>query len=94
MREFLEDAHQHHDAGIGRAQASARQTELPKRFYKETGVAETPEGFTVTLDGRPPRTPGITWRTCSWCTPTTCRIASSPPSWLASGPLRASTSTR
>ena len=61
MREFLEDAHRHHDAGIGRAQASARQSDLPKRFYKETGVGESKGeggGFTVTLDGRPTRTPG------------------------------------
>src|SRR5262249_12048891 len=30
---------------------------LRKRFYKDVGVAEAPEGFAVTLDGRPVRTP-------------------------------------
>lgn len=58
MRDFLEDAHQHRDAGFGRAQPHARPEDLPKRFYKTVAVAETPEGFAVTLDGRPTRTPG------------------------------------
>jgi len=31
--------------------------ELPKRFYREAGVREEPEGFVLTLDGRPARTP-------------------------------------
>ncbi|MBO0902496.1 ATP12 family chaperone protein [Jiella sonneratiae] len=31
--------------------------ELPKRFYKEVTLAETPAGFAVELDGRPVRTP-------------------------------------
>ncbi|MCF1742930.1 ATP12 family chaperone protein [Paradevosia shaoguanensis] len=57
MREFLEDAFQHRDDGYGRAQKHAKQ-ELPKRFYKETGVVPVEGGFTVTLDGRPTRTPG------------------------------------
>ncbi|WP_371877270.1 ATP12 family chaperone protein [Alsobacter ponti] len=30
---------------------------LPRRFYKEAGVAATPTGFVLTLDGRPARTP-------------------------------------
>jgi len=59
VREFLEDAHAHRDDGYGRAQKHARADELPKRFYKETGVAPAEGGgFTVTLDGRPTRTPG------------------------------------
>lgn len=29
----------------------------PKRFYREAGLAETPGGFQLTLDGRPARTP-------------------------------------
>jgi chaperone required for assembly of F1-ATPase len=29
-----------------------------KRFYKEVGVCELPEGFGVTLDGKPIKTPG------------------------------------
>jgi len=31
--------------------------ELPRRFYKEVGVATRPEGETLLLDGRPARTP-------------------------------------
>lgn len=57
MREFIEDAHQHRDDGYGRAQKHVR-SELPKRFYTEAGVAPVEGGFTVTLDGRPTRTPG------------------------------------
>ena len=58
MRDFIEDAHKHRDDGYGRAQKHARADELPKRFYNETGVAPAEGGFTVTLDGRPTRTPG------------------------------------
>lgn len=57
MREFLEDADKHRDAGLGRSQKPKRE-DLPKRFYKETGVGVVDGGFTVTLDGRPTRTPG------------------------------------
>ena len=59
MREFLEDAHQHRDDGYGRAQKHAGPDELPKRFYKETGIGTAEGGFTVTLDGRTTRTPGL-----------------------------------
>lgn len=58
MRDFLEDAEQHRDAGRGRASAGSLATELPRRFYRETGVAPAEGGFAVTLDGRPTRTPG------------------------------------
>lgn len=64
MREFLEDADSHRDDGYGRAQ-HLNKVELPKRFYKEVGVAPAPlgvapasGGFAVTLDGKTPRTPG------------------------------------
>src|SRR4029077_7182479 len=30
---------------------------LKKRFYRDVGVAAAPEGFAVTLDGRPVKTP-------------------------------------
>ncbi|MCJ2137140.1 ATPase [Methylobacterium sp. J-026] len=30
---------------------------LPQRFYKQAGVSEGPEGFRLTLDGRPANTP-------------------------------------
>jgi len=58
MRDFLEDAHQHRDAGFGRAQPGKRADELPKRFYKDVGVTALADGFAVTLDGRKTRTPG------------------------------------
>jgi hypothetical protein len=57
MREFIEDALSHSDDGLGRAQKPAR-AQLPKRFYKATGVGVVDGGFTVTLDGRATRTPG------------------------------------
>jgi chaperone required for assembly of F1-ATPase len=31
----------------------------PKRFWKEAAFAHTPEGFAVTLDGRPAKTPAV-----------------------------------
>jgi chaperone required for assembly of F1-ATPase len=57
MRDFLEDALNHRDDGYGRAQKHVKQ-ELPKRFYTEAAVAPVEGGFTVTLDGRPTKTPG------------------------------------
>lgn len=57
MRELLDDAHANREAGLGRAQAPKR-ADLPKRFYKDVGVAETNAGYAVSLDGRSPRTPG------------------------------------
>ena len=57
MRDQLEEAHRHRDDGYGRAQ-HLNQVELPKRFYKEVGVAPVEGGFAVTLDGRQVRTPG------------------------------------
>jgi chaperone required for assembly of F1-ATPase len=58
MREFLEDAHEHREDGYGRAQAHAKG-QLPKRFYKEVGVKPLEGGYSVTLDGKSPRTPGM-----------------------------------
>ena len=57
MRDQLEDAQKHIDDGYGRAQ-HANRVELPKRFYKDVGVAPVDGGFVVTLDGRQVRTPG------------------------------------
>ena len=59
MRDFIEDAHQHRDDGVGRVQARDK-VELPKRFYKTAVIAPIEGGFTVTLDGKPTRTPGRT----------------------------------
>jgi len=57
MRDFLDEADRHREDGLGRANAGLKP-ELPKRFYREAGVAAVEGGFTVTLDGRPTRTPG------------------------------------
>lgn len=57
MRDILEDAHAHRDAGIGRNDA-ADAKKLPKRFYTEVTVTERGDGFAVLLDGRVTKTPG------------------------------------
>jgi chaperone required for assembly of F1-ATPase len=57
MRDQLEDAHRHQDDGYGRAQ-HLNKVELPKRFYKTVDVARSDDGYAITLDGRPVRTPG------------------------------------
>lgn len=41
---------------LAAARASTQRV-LPRRFYREAGVAERPEGFALVLDGRPARTP-------------------------------------
>lgn len=57
MREILDDALAHRDAGKGRQDAAdARQ--LPRRFYKKVEVAEKDGDFAVFLDGRVTKTPG------------------------------------
>lgn len=43
-----------------RMPSTPRKPELPKRFYTEVSVAETPAGFEIRLDGRPVRTPART----------------------------------
>ncbi|MET3925124.1 ATP12 family protein [Devosia sp. 2618] len=57
MRDQLDDIQKNLDAGYGRAQ-HLNKVELPKRFYKDVGVAPVDGGFVVTLDGRQVRTPG------------------------------------
>lgn len=57
MRDQLEDALKNQEFGYGQAQ-HMNQIELPKRFYKQVDVARTDEGYAVTLDGKPVRTPG------------------------------------
>ncbi|RDE09779.1 ATP12 family chaperone protein [Pelagibacterium lacus] len=56
MRDFLEDALQHLDAGAGRQQRD-RLVELPKRFYTLVEVEERDGAFVVTLDRRVTKTP-------------------------------------
>jgi chaperone required for assembly of F1-ATPase len=57
MREFLEEAEAHRKDAYRDAQKHAGR-QLPKRFYKEVGVAPVAGGFAVTLDGKTPLTPG------------------------------------
>lgn len=40
-----------------RSARAGADTALPKRFYREAGIAETADGFALVLDGRPARTP-------------------------------------
>lgn len=56
MREFLEDALKHQDAGAGRQQRD-RLVELPKRFYDSVDVKEESGVYTVTLNNRVTKTP-------------------------------------
>lgn len=56
MREFLEDALSHQDAGAGRQQKD-RLVELPKRFYDSVEVREDDGVYTVTLNNRVTKTP-------------------------------------
>lgn len=56
MREFLEDALKHQDAGAGRQQRD-KLRELPKRFYDTVDIREEEGAFTVTLNNRVTKTP-------------------------------------
>ncbi len=56
MRDFLQDALAHQDAGAGRQQRDVLR-ELPKRFYKQVDIVEDNGVFTVTLDQRVTKTP-------------------------------------
>jgi len=58
MRELFDEAHGHSPLDPREAPRKSSTTPLRKRFYEAAGVAETPEGFAVTLDGKPVRTPG------------------------------------
>ncbi len=61
MRDILEDAEgaaARGDVGPGKANREKDAQQFPKRFYKLVQVEETSNGFSVTLDGKPIRTPG------------------------------------
>lgn len=61
MRDMLKDieegAHLSDPDPVRRAQIQMR-TPLPKRFYRQAGVAQDTDRFAVRLDGKPVRTPG------------------------------------
>ena len=57
MRELFDEVARH--SPLDPQEAVRRATRAPqrKRFYQEAGVAETDGGFSITLDGKPIRTP-------------------------------------
>ncbi|MDB5619558.1 ATP12 family protein [Tardiphaga sp.] len=57
MRELFDEVYG--QAGLDPEEAVRKSTRGPqrKRFYTQAGMAETPEGFAITLDGKTVRTP-------------------------------------
>lgn len=58
MRELFDDIAGKSPLDPREASRLSSRTPLRKRFYATAGVVEEPDGFVVTLDGRPVRTPG------------------------------------
>lgn len=58
MRELFDDVAGKSPLDPQEASRLSSRTPLRKRFYTAAGVSEEPDGFVVTLDGRPVRTPG------------------------------------
>ncbi|MBR2118524.1 MAG: ATP12 family protein [Pseudomonadota bacterium] len=58
MRELFDEVAGKSPLDPREASRKSSRTPLRKRFYTSTGVAEGPDGFGVTLDGKPIRTPG------------------------------------
>lgn len=58
MRELFDETAGHSPLDPREASRKSSQTPLRMRFFEQASVAETPEGFAVTLDGKPVRTPG------------------------------------
>ena len=58
MRDIFFDLNEQlsHPDPVRRAQIQMKAP-LPKRFYKDVSVGETPEGFAILLDGRSVKTP-------------------------------------
>jgi chaperone required for assembly of F1-ATPase len=57
MRELFDEVAGHSPLDPGEAVRKTSRTPPRKRFYKEVGVGEADGGFTVTLDGKPIKTP-------------------------------------
>src|ERR1700709_1539319 len=57
MRELFDEVAGQSPRERGEAVARAPRGSRRKRFYAQPGVAETPKGFGITLDGKPVRTP-------------------------------------
>jgi chaperone required for assembly of F1-ATPase len=58
MRELFDDIAGKSPLDPQEASRLSSRTPLRKRFYATAGVVEEPDGFAVTLDGKPVRTPG------------------------------------
>lgn len=58
MRELFDDVAGKISVDPREASRKSSRTPLRKRFYASAGVSEGPDGFAVTLDGKPVRTPG------------------------------------
>lgn len=56
MREFIEEAYEHRQDGVGRVQA-ADKAPLMKRFYKAVTIEPAGELFAILLDGKNMKTP-------------------------------------
>ena len=57
MRELFDEVAGHSPLDPEEAVRRATRTPQRKRFYKEAGIAAADGGFSVTLDGKPIRTP-------------------------------------
>src|SRR5882757_3486210 len=57
MRELFDEVAGHSPLDPEEAVRPATRGPRRKRFYAQAGVAETPKGFGITLDGKPVRTP-------------------------------------
>ena len=58
MRELFDEVAGHSPLDPREASRKSSTTPLRKRFYTQAGVAEGADGFVITLDGKPVRTPG------------------------------------
>ena len=58
MRELFDEVAGKSPLDPREASRKSSRTPLRKRFYTDAGVAGGPDGFAVTLDGKPVRTPG------------------------------------
>ncbi|ABD07042.1 ATP12 ATPase [Rhodopseudomonas palustris HaA2] len=57
MRELFDDVAGQSMLDPEEAVRRTTRTSLPKRFYTTAAISETPDGFAITLDGRPIKTP-------------------------------------
>src|SRR3954451_24346312 len=57
MRELFDEVAGHSPLDPQEAVRRTMRKPQRKRFYAQAGVAETPQGFGIALDGKPARTP-------------------------------------